>query len=92
MTTLPVKDVIPPEQALLFVEEIRQRFRIVSLDEDEYATTIHEAAALGLTSGRIYDALLLRCAAKIRAAQIYTWNLKHLKAIAPALSSRIRTP
>jgi hypothetical protein len=36
---------------------------MVSLTEEEYYTTIEQAAALHFASGRIYDALLLRCAA-----------------------------
>jgi predicted nucleic acid-binding protein len=92
MTALPVKDVIPPDQALLFVQEVRDRLTVVTLTEEEYYTTIERAAALHFTSGRIYDALLLRCAAKVKAETIYTWNLKHFRAISPALASRIQTP
>ncbi len=92
MTALPVKDVIPPDQALLFVQEVRDRLTIVTLTEDEYYATIEQAAALRFTSGRIYDALLLRCATKVKAEAIYTWNLKHFRAIRPALADRIRTP
>jgi predicted nucleic acid-binding protein len=92
MTALPVKDVIPPDQALLFVQEVRDRLTIVTLTEEEYYTTIEQASALHFTSGRIYDALLLRCAAKVKAAAIYTWNLKHFRAINPALANRIHTP
>jgi predicted nucleic acid-binding protein len=92
MTALPVKDVIPPDQALLFVEEARDRFTIVTLTEDEYYRAIAEAADRGFTSGRVYDALLLRCAAKVKAEVIYTWNLKHFRLIAPELAERIRTP
>jgi len=92
MTALPVRPVILPEQALLFVEEIRARLSTVSLDEQEYEETIRGAADRGLTSGRIYDALLLRCAAKVRAQNIYTWNLKHFRAIAPDLAARVITP
>jgi predicted nucleic acid-binding protein len=92
MTALPVKDVIPPDQALLFVQEVRDRLTIVTLTEEEYYTTIKQAAALYFTSGRIYDALLLRCAAKVKAEAIYTWNLKHFRAINPAVADRIRTP
>jgi predicted nucleic acid-binding protein len=47
---------------------------------------------LGFASGRIYDALLLRCAAKVKAQTIYTWNLKHFRAVAPELAGRMRTP
>jgi predicted nucleic acid-binding protein len=92
MTALPVKEVIPPDQALLFVQEVRDRLTMVTLTEEEYYTTIEQAAALQFISGRIYDALLLRCAAKVKAETIYTWNLKHFRAISPALAARIQTP
>lgn len=92
MTALPVKDAIVPEQALLFVEEVRARFTIVSLVEAEYVHTIEQAAARGFASGRVYDALLLGCAAKCAAEVIYTWNLKHFKALDPAQAQKIRTP
>jgi predicted nucleic acid-binding protein len=92
MTALPVKQIIPTDQALLFVQEVRERCTIVSLDEDEYYGTIAQAADEGFSSGRIYDALLLRCAAKVRAEKIYTWNLKHFRTISTKLADRIRTP
>ena len=72
MTALPVKDAIPPEQALLFIQEVRDRFAIVTLTAHEYFSTIERTAAQGFASGRIYDALLLRCAAKVKAEVIYT--------------------
>jgi predicted nucleic acid-binding protein len=92
MTALPVRPVIPPEQALLFVQFLRERFTVVSLDESEYWDVIQKTAAMCFTSGRIYDALLLRCAAKVKARAIYTWNLKHFQALDPGIASRIRTP
>jgi len=92
MTVLPVKDIIPPDQALLFVQEVRDRFTVVPLDEEEYYNTIERAAENGLASGRIYDALLLRCAAKFKAETIYTWNVKHFKTIDPKQAAKIQTP
>ena len=92
MTALPVKPVIPPEQALLFVEEVRKRLSLVSLDAEEYYETIRKAADRGLTSGRIYDALLMSCAAKAKAEVIYTWNLKHFHSVAPEMAACLRTP
>ena len=92
MTALPVRAVFPPDQALLFVQEVRDRFNIVTLDEGEYYATIQQAAERGFTSGRIYDALLLRCAVKVRAEVIYTWNLRHFKAIDPKMAHKIQTP
>jgi predicted nucleic acid-binding protein len=92
MTALPVRPALPPEQVLLFVQAARERLTIVTLDEAEYLATIQRTAELGFTSGRIYDALLLRCAAKVKARTIYTWNLKHFQAIDPGQSGKMRTP
>jgi predicted nucleic acid-binding protein len=92
MTALRVKPLIPPEQGLLFVGEIRQRLALVSLDSEEYFAAIRNAAEQGVTGGRVYDALLLGCAAKSKAQTIYTWNLKHFQLLAPHLGDRIRTP
>jgi predicted nucleic acid-binding protein len=92
MTALPVRPAIPPEQALLFIEEILRRLTPVSLTVEEYATAIRNTAALGFTSGRIYDALLLACAAKWQAKAIYTWNVKHYRASAPDLAGNIKSP
>ena len=65
---------------------------MVMLSEEEYYTAIEQAAALHFISRRIYDALLLCCAAKVKSETIYTWNLKHFRAISPAMAGRIRTP
>ena len=92
MTTLPVKPMIPPEQALLFVEEIRSRLTLVSLSAEEYFTAIQNAASGGFTGGRVYDSLLLACAAKSKAQAVYTWSLKHYQSLAPDLAPRIQTP
>ena len=92
MTALPVKEVIPPEQALLFVQDVRHRFTIVTLTEGEYYDAIERAATRGLASGRVYDALLLRCASKVKAEIVYTWNLKHFRVIRPDMADRMRTP
>jgi predicted nucleic acid-binding protein len=92
MTALPVKPMLPAEQVLLFVHEVRDRLALITLTEQEYFSTIERAAELGFTSGRIYDAILLRCAAKVKAQTIYTWNLKHFQALNPEQADKIRTP
>jgi predicted nucleic acid-binding protein len=92
MTAIPIRPMLPPEQVMLFVKEVRDRLTLVPLDESEYFETIQQAASAGFTSGRVYDALLLCCAVKVKAQTIYTWNLKHFQAIAPGLAARIRTP
>jgi len=78
--------------ALLFVQEVRDRCRVITLDDEESWSTIAGAAEKGFTSGRIYDAHLLRCATKANARWIYTWNLKHFRAIEPEWTDHMRTP
>ena len=92
MTALPIKDRIPPEQVMLFLKEVKDRCRLVTLSEDEYWKTIARVAEMGLTSRQVYDGLLLECVRKSRANTIYTWNLRHFRAIAPELSDRILRP
>lgn len=92
MTALPVQSRFDPQTTLPLITEIRKRCTPVALNENEYIATIEMAANDGLKSGMIYDALLLRCAARSGADVIYTWNLKHFRRIAPELSDKIRTP
>src|ERR1700682_3742141 len=67
MTRLPVKPLIPPEQAMLFLQDIYDRLTVIALDENDYEATLQQAAERGIIGGRIYDAILLRCASKIKA-------------------------
>ncbi len=69
-----------------------RRLTPVSLSVEEYAVTVRNAAAHGLTRGRICDALLLAWAGKCQTKVIYTWNLKHYQTIAPHLASHIKNP
>lgn len=92
LTSLPLKPMIAPEQALLFLGDVRSRLSLMALDETEYFTAIERAAGRRISGGRIYDALLLQCAVKAKADVIYTWNLKHFQQLAPDLASAIKTP
>jgi predicted nucleic acid-binding protein len=92
MTAMPARPPILPEQALLFLEEIRNRLTLVSLTPDEYFAAIQNTAAGGFASGRVYDALLLACAVKCKAETIYTWNLKHFQVLAPHIAKNIKNP
>jgi predicted nucleic acid-binding protein len=43
--------------------------------------------------GTVYDALLARCALKVRAEVLYTWNVKHFQQLGlEEIVKRIRTP
>ena len=92
LTSLPLKPMIAPEQALLFLGDVRSRLSLIALDEAEYFEMIERTAGKRIAGGRIYDALLLQCALKAKASTIYTWNLKHFQQLAPEIASAMRTP
>jgi predicted nucleic acid-binding protein len=94
LTKLPPPFRHTPEQALLSIEEnVLKHFQICSLDGDDYASLIRQAALSGIHGGTIYDAVLLKSADKAKPDRIYTFNLKHFLAIAPeTLASRLVTP
>ena len=89
MTRLPVRPPIHPEQAILFLKSLKERISPISLTGQEYQSTIEQAAESGVTGGRIYDALILRCARKTGADRIYTLNAKDFARLAPDLADRL---
>ena len=93
MTRLPVRPRIGPEQGLLFIESIRERFTTIALSDREYFEVIASAAERGIAGGKIYDALILRCAEKSKVEAVFTWNLTEFRQLAdPEFAGRIRTP
>jgi predicted nucleic acid-binding protein len=89
---MPGKYRVSCEQAMLFLQEIRQRVTIVALDEDEYYETIEQASALAVTGGALYDALIARCALKAEADMIYTWNVKHFQQLGQEIARQVKIP
>ena len=92
MSAMPVKPAPSPDQILHFMSEITARLAPVALTADEYLSSIRDAAARGITGGKIYDCLILACARKCKAEVMYTWNTKHFLRIAPDLARQIQTP
>ena len=90
LTGMPGKDRASPDEALLFLGDVRQRLTIVTLDEKDYLEVMDRAASSGVTGGGIYDALLARCAMKARAETIYTWNVKHFTRLGGDVASRVQ--
>ena len=80
------------DQALLFIGNIRDRFTLVGLDEQEYFQTLEASAAAGIAGGAIYDSLLGHCALKAGAETIYTWNTKDFLRLPPAIAGRVKNP
>lgn len=76
MTALPLARRVSPEEARLLIEDtIVERIAIVSIGEKDYRAVLGDVAALGLSSGAIYDALHAHCARKEHVDQILTYNL-----------------
>jgi predicted nucleic acid-binding protein len=92
LTRLPGNQRMECDQALLLLDDIRDRLTSVALDPEEYCSTIADAAALGIVGGTIYDALIARCALKVKATTIYTWNVEHFRRCGPEVAKRVRTP
>jgi predicted nucleic acid-binding protein len=92
LTSLPLKPAIVPEQALLFLADVRARLSAIALDEADYAAAIERVAGKRLPGARVYDSLLLQCAIKAKASVIYTWNLKHFQQLAPEFAGKMRNP
>ena len=91
-TRLPGRHRLSGEQVLLFLENIRERLTIVTLDDQEYYAVLKHAAEAGIAGGAAYDILLASCALKAGAEIIYTWNVRHFRRFGPEVVKRIRTP
>jgi predicted nucleic acid-binding protein len=74
LTGMPGTDRASPDEALLFLSDVRKRLTTVTLDAEEYQAALEEAAANAVSGGAIYDALLALCAIKAGADAIYTWR------------------
>ncbi len=80
------------EQALLFIQEARSLLTIVTLDEQDYISTLTQASTTNMAGGIIYDHLIARCALKVRAEVLYTWNVGGFSRLAPEIARIVRTP
>lgn len=74
------KNRVPPMYARRIVLDlINQVTRVVELRLPDYRMAVRQVADAGLSSGIIYDALVVRGARKTRSRRIATVNLKHFR-------------
>jgi len=94
LTRLPVQPRIHPvEAARIVAENILPYFEVVTLSKKDYVEALNAMAAGGWAGAKIYDALLLCCAARRAVDRIYTFNLGDFKQLAPArLQEKICAP
>jgi predicted nucleic acid-binding protein len=81
LTRLPVPHRVDPDRALMLIRtNIIERARaiVIALDAEELVGVLVDAAARGVVGGQVYDALIVRAAAKGKA-RILTFNTKHFR-------------
>ena len=93
LTRMPIKPPILPNQAIVFIKQIKERFTVVALTEQEYFVTVERLAAARIAGGQIYDALIITAAIQANVDVVYTWNKAHFFRVAPAnFADRIHSP
>lgn len=93
ITRLPMKPAVHSSEAMVMVDrDILAHCRLIEPDARDYRITLAKAAESGWRGGSIYDALLLRCAAKADPDRIYTFNVADFVRLSPDLADRIRAP
>jgi len=89
---MPGKDRVTPDEAMLFMSDVRARLAVISLSESDYVEVLTNAAKNGLVGGGLYDALLARCALNARSGVLYTWNVKHFTRLGSNVAALTRRP
>ena len=75
------------------VDHAAQVFTPIPLDLEDYRWVLRHVADIGVRSGRVCDALILKAAERARVETVYTWKVEHFRRVAwPAIIGRIRTP
>lgn len=92
VTGMPGKDRSSPDEALLFLHDVRERLTMVALDEIDYFKVLEHSASAAISGGATYDAIIAHCALKAKAKTIYTWNVKHFSRLGENVASRVRRP
>ena len=94
LTRLPVQPRIHPvEAARIVAGNILPHFEVVPIDKEDYLEAMNIMASGGWSGAKIYDALLLCCAAKCEVERIYTLNLGDFRQLAPpGLQEKICMP
>lgn len=84
LTRLPVQPRIHPvEAARIVTGNILPHFEVVPIGKEDYLEAMNMMASGGWSGAKIYDALLLCCAARCEVERIYTFNLGDFRQLAP---------
>jgi predicted nucleic acid-binding protein len=93
LSGMPGRPRLRPSDVESMIARLDRVFTPVALTRREYRAAIGRSAEQGVTGGRLYDALILACGIKSRAAAIYTLNERDFVGLAsPDVAPRIRRP
>ena len=94
LTRLPVQPRIHPvDAARIITNNILPHFEVVPIGKEDYLEALNAMAGGGWIGAKIYDVLLLRCAARCAVERIYTFNLGDFRQLAPSgLQEKICAP
>jgi predicted nucleic acid-binding protein len=93
LTTLPVRPRISPQLAKQLTYTNLEAFaRIVPLTVGDYKTTIERMAALGLSGGVVYDAVVATVARRLSVDKLLTLNADDFQRVWPEGKTVIVAP
>jgi len=93
LTRLPVQPRIHPAEAVhIITNNILPHFETVPIGKKDYTEALRMVGNGGWSGPKIYDFLLLGCAARCGADRIYTFNLADFRQLAPNLEDKICAP
>lgn len=93
LSRLPVQPRIhPAEASRIIADNILPHFIAITIARKDYIEALKLVSGGGWAGAKIYDALLLGCAARCGAERIYTFNLSDFRQLAPALETKICAP
>ncbi len=85
LTRLPVQPRIHPAEAVrIITDNIVPHFEAVPIGKKDYLEALRVIGNGGWSGAKIYDALLMGCAARSGADRIYTFNLADFRLLASA--------
>lgn len=92
LTGMPGRDRVRPDEALLFLRDVRERLTTFTLNDAEYFKVLEDAAAARICGGATYDAIIAQYAWKADARSLYTWNVKHFNRLGTQIAARAGEP
>jgi predicted nucleic acid-binding protein len=92
MTRLPQPLRVSPDEAEAAITDLLNYLEPVPLVAEDYQQVIRVMAALRLTGGGIFDAVIAQAALKANVDQILTFNPKDFVRLGDAIEQMVRQP